>query len=308
MTDDARPRTWTHVAKDGYPLRVECHDPQEPPWARMVILHGIQSHAGWYRGLGRRLAALGIEAHLPDRRGSGEHTSKRGHAKTSGQLLEDLAGQLRALRAQAPEVPIAVAGISWGAKLALTTAASAPDLVDSLIMITPGFHPSVDVSKSAYVAISACFLLRIPARFRIPLDDPALFTADPTWQGFIAADPLALRRGSAGLLASSLRLDHRSHLAWPKVAQPTLLLLAGADRIMDNRRTLKSFERIGSTDRAVIEYPGAHHTLEFEPDPGRYARDMAEWLRARVRTPGPDPRLESGRPTALAAGSGITPA
>jgi pimeloyl-ACP methyl ester carboxylesterase len=123
----------------------------------MVILHGIQSHAGWYRGLGGRLAALGIEAHLPDRRGSGEHTRGRGHAKTSGQLLDDLAGQLRALRAQAPEVPIAVAGISWGAKLALTTAASAPELVDSLIMITPGFHPSVDVSKSAYAAITACF-------------------------------------------------------------------------------------------------------------------------------------------------------
>lgn len=305
---EARPRTWTHVAKDGYSLRIERHDPQEPPWARMVILHGIQSHAGWYRGLGQRLAAMGIEAHLPDRRGSGEHTRKRGHARTSGQLLEDLAGQLRAIRAENPEIPVALAGISWGAKLALTTAASHPELAESLILITPGFHPSVDVSRSAYVTITACFLLQIPARFRIPLDDPSLFTASPSWQEFIANDPQSLRRGSAGLLASSIRLDHRSHLAWPKVAQPTLMLLAGQDRIMDNARTRKSFERIGTADRTVIEYPGAHHTLEFEPDPDRYANDMAEWLKARVRTSGAGPCPTGGRPAAVAAGSGIHPA
>jgi hypothetical protein len=77
---------------------------------------------------------------------------------------------------------------------------------------------------------------------------------------------------------------------------------------MDNRRTLQSFERIGAADRAVIEYPSAHHTLEFEPDPGRYARDMAEWLRVRVRTPKAGPCLTEGRPTAVAAGSGIAPA
>jgi alpha-beta hydrolase superfamily lysophospholipase len=28
----------------------------------------------------------------------------------------------------------------------------------------------------------------------------------------------------------------------------------------------------------VIEYPDAHHTLEFEPDPRRYAQDLIDWL------------------------------
>jgi hypothetical protein len=35
---------------------------------------------------------------------------------------------------------------------------------------------------------------------------------------------------------------------------------------------------MASGDRHLIEYPGAHHTLEFEPDPTRYARDLIGWF------------------------------
>ena len=31
----------------------------------------------------------------------------------------------------------------------------------------------------------------------------------------------------------------------------------------------------------MIEYPEGHHTLEFDPDPSRYALDLADWLDGR---------------------------
>ena len=55
-------------------------------------------------------------------------------------------------------------------------------------------------------------------------------------------------------------------------------MLAGRDRIVDNARTLEYFSRLASRDRQVIEYPEGHHTLEFEPDPTRYALDLVAWL------------------------------
>ena len=30
----------------------------------------------------------------------------------------------------------------------------------------------------------------------------------------------------------------------------------------------------------MIEYPEGHHTLEFEPDPSRYALDLVNWINA----------------------------
>ena len=55
-------------------------------------------------------------------------------------------------------------------------------------------------------------------------------------------------------------------------------MLAGQDRIIDNAGTLDYFGKLGSSDRQVIEYHEGHHTLEFEPDPSRYALDLVAWL------------------------------
>jgi len=54
-------------------------------------------------------------------------------------------------------------------------------------------------------------------------------------------------------------------------------MLAGRDRIVDNRRTAAFFHRAGSSKRILIEYPNAAHTLEFEPDPKTYFNDLADW-------------------------------
>ena len=113
------------------------------------------------------------------------------------------------------------------------------------------------------------------------MSDPALFTANPEGQAFIAADPLGLREGTAGLLAASFIIDRLVSRSPGRIRQPALLMLAGQDRIVDNARTLDYFGRLASSDRQVIEYPEGHHTLEFDPDPSRYARDLVAWIDRR---------------------------
>jgi alpha-beta hydrolase superfamily lysophospholipase len=41
-------------------------------------------------------------------------------------------------------------------------------------------------------------------------------------------------------------------------------------------------DRFASTDIEIIEYPGAHHTLEFEPDPDRFIADLLRWLEQKA--------------------------
>ena len=47
------------VASDGYPLHVRIWPRPAMPRGQVVVLHGVQSHGGWYHGLGRSLAAAG---------------------------------------------------------------------------------------------------------------------------------------------------------------------------------------------------------------------------------------------------------
>jgi len=271
-------------ASDGYPFHVALWPAASPGKGRVVVLHGVQSHSGWYHSLGRSLAAAGYEASFPDRRGSGPNLRDRGHAPSGRRLVSDIAEWLRSLRDEQPSLPIVLAGISWGAKLVLITAARHAELVDGIALICPGLLPRVGVSRKEKFQIAWAVVTNRRRMFPIPLSDPALFTANPDAQAFIAGDPHSLRQGTAGLMAASFLIDRRVQRAPGRVRQPALLMLAGQDRIVDNRRTLAYFQKLATTDRQVIEYPEGHHTLEFDPDPTRYARDLIGWIEGHVAT------------------------
>ena len=268
--------TWT--ASDGYPILVATWPAQGPVRGRVVVLHGVQSHQGWYHGLGRRLADAGFQAIFPDRRGSGGNTNDRGHTPSPRRLVEDVGELIADLDSRDSGIPTALAGISWGGKLAVLASARYADRIRALALICPGLLPRVGVSRAEKLRIAWAYFTNRRKRFPIPLSDPALFTANPEGQAFIAGDPLGLRQASAGLLAASTMIDVAVRRAPARVRQPALLMLASEDRIVDNARTRLYFARLASPDKTVIEYPGAHHTLEFEPDPSRHALDLAEWL------------------------------
>ncbi len=266
-------------ASDGYPLLVRIWPAvNEPARAHVVVLHGVQSHGGWYHGLGRTLASAGYCVSFPDRRGSGANTLDRGHTPSARRLVQDLVDWIDAVRSERPAFPVAVAGISWGGKVVVSAAAQRPDLIDAIALICPGLHPRVGISRRERLSIAWAFLTNHRKMFPIPLSDPSLFTDSPEGQAIIAADPLSLRQGTAGLLAASFFIDRMVRRAPAKVRQPALLMLAGQDRIVDNRKTLDYFQTLASKDRQIIEYPEGHHTLEFDLDPSRYALDLAAWL------------------------------
>jgi len=266
------------VASDGYPLHVAVWPATAAARGQVVVVHGVQSHSGWYQRLGRTLAASGYRASFPDRRGSGANAKDRGHARSAGRLIADLVEWLAFARETQPALPTALVGISWGGKLAAIVAARRPDLVDAIALVCPGLQPRVDVSRKERFQIAWAFFTNRRRTFPIPLSDPALFTANPEGQAFIADDPIGLREATAGLLAASFIIDRLVRRSPARVRQPALLMLAGQDRIVDNVRALDYFEKLASSDRQVIDYPDGHHTLEFEPDPSRYALDLVAWL------------------------------
>jgi acylglycerol lipase len=275
------PRVETQKASDGYPIHVLVWPAEGELLGRVVVLHGVQSHGGWYHNLGRTLAAAGLETHFPDRRGSGANQDDRGHAPSARRLIDDVAERLQALREASPNTPLVLAGISWGGKTAVITAADHAELVDALALICPGLHPRVGVSPRERLRIALAFFVNRRKTFPIPLSDPALFTDNPEGQRFIATDPHSLREATAGLLATSTFIDRMVKRARNRVHQRSLLMLAGRDRIVDNSRTRGYFNGMAARSKTVLEYLEGHHTLEFDPDPSRYALDLIDWIKSR---------------------------
>ena len=191
-------------------------------------------------------------------------------------------------------------GISWGGKVAVGVEKYRPGLMDGVALLCPGFRPRVALSPGERWAVAWARLTAPKRTFPVPLSDPALFTASEKWQTFLRDDPLALHDATARLLFASAMLDFYLRDVGRRMRLPVLMLLAGRDRIIDNRRTREFVGRFaGPTE--VVEYPEAHHTLEFEPDPDRHMKDLIEWLQRRAR----ERRLIGG--TGIFVRPGLTP-
>ncbi len=273
------------TAGDGYRWHYRRYPPSGPPRAHLVAIHGIQSHGGWYENSCRWLGERGYAVSFIDRRGSGLNMEARGDAPGFRRLLDDLAEFLMAARRGDGEarIPTFLLAISWGGKLATALQRRHPDLIDALVLLCPGFFAKVKPSRQQRLAILAARIVSPRKLFSIPLNSPDLFTATPHWQQFIAADPLGLRRATARLLFENVRLDGYLRFVARYVRAPVLLLLAEKDRIIDNERTRRFVDRFVSAERQIIEYPGAHHTLEFEPDPQSWLADVEGWLARQVK-------------------------
>ena len=276
------PLDWTVSGADGYPLAGVHYPATCDARSAIVAIHGIQSHAGWYGRGCRWLAEAGHDVFFIDRRGSGRNRRDRGHCAGARQLCDDLVRSVEDVRKRRPGTPIVLLAISWGGKLAVATLKQRPDLVDALVLLTPGWFAKVAPSLRAKLAIGWSALLRPRRLFPIPLSDPALFTATPDRQQFLRQDADSLRMGTARLLLASRVLDAMISGAEREIRVPSLLMLAGRDRIIDNAKVRAYFERFASSRRTVLEFRQAHHTLEFEPDPKPIFDDLISWLNATL--------------------------
>jgi alpha-beta hydrolase superfamily lysophospholipase len=275
------PRLLPFTASDGYRFYFRHYPAAGVPRARLVFVHGIRSHGGWYAGSCRTFAAAGFDVYFLDRRGAGLNTAHRGDAPGFRRLLDDVAEFVQHLRADRGWLPVFLCGISWGGKLAVGLPYRKPNLIDGLVLLCPGLVPKVAPPLPQRARIAVARVFRPWRFFPIPLNEPELFTAAPAARRYIDAEPHGLRVATARFLFGSFSLDIYLRRAARRVTVPTLLALAGNDRIIDNAGTAAFVARFPGPVETVT-YPDAHHTLEFEPEGHPWSGAVVRWVEARL--------------------------
>jgi alpha-beta hydrolase superfamily lysophospholipase len=274
------------TAGDGVRLHyLRWRSEPSPPSAVLIFLHGIASHAGWFAETATDLGHNGVEVYGLDRRGSGHSEGPRGHLDRYERALDDVEQLVRLVGAEHPQVPVFLAASSWAAKLGVVYAAERAAPLSGLLLLGPGLFPRVSLSPWRRVLVVTGQRLRPMARLPIPLT-PELYTANPPYRELIRADPLRLLEVTTRFYWETARLDRRRGDATTRLALPVLLLQGDGDQMMDVPATRRWFDGLGGEHTTYQAYPGAGHTLDFEPDRGRYLADMLAWLTAMVR-PGP---------------------
>lgn len=286
-----QPSIRTFLMSDGYRLHARHWMPAGRAKARIVALHGIQSHSGWYEYSSRKLCEAGYELFFVDRRGSGLNEPARGDTPHEERWISDVVQVLGEVRSRSQDesqhesqrCPVVLMGISWGGKPAVVTAARRPELVDALALLYPGLCTRIGPWPHQRLQLRLAEQLGIrEKRVPVPLRDATLFAGDPIWQEYIRQDPLSLHDVTVRFLVANRNLDRLVRKAPEHLAVPTLLMLAGRDRIIDVPATRRYFARCACRHRVQIEYADAEHTLEFEPERDRFIGHLLQWLRLIV--------------------------
>ena len=245
----------------------------EAPRHHLLYCHGIESHGTWFLPVAERLRDAGCTTWLVDRRGSGlNRQDNPGDCASHRVLLDDIA----AFRDHVADPRLHLVGLSWGGKLATAAAIDRPENVESLTLITPGLKALVDLTPVQKLKL--IFSLPFGGRARIPIPiDAEMFTSTQRCLEFIRSDDWRLHQATARFFLAGIRLDRFIASGLATLDVPTLLFLAGGERIIDNDAVCDLLASMPKGRLQTRHYEDATHSIQFD-QMDRLASDMIRFI------------------------------
>jgi len=286
----------TPLANYVWPAAADAPPPLPGPGTPGIyLLHGLSEHAGRYDRLARRLAARGWRVGAHDHRGHGRSEGARATLNTQEDLVLDAAQRVRQWT-EAHGRPPVLLGHSLGALVSARLALQRRAELAGLVLASPPFQ--VRVPRWTRPALT-WLALRYPDT-RVPHGlAPANISHDRAVVAAFRTDPL-VHRCITGRLAYFIDQGGREALRDAhRLDCPTLLLVAGADRIVAPDGSRQFARRVPPGRLTLRWYPRAWHELfnELAELSEPVHADLEEWLAALPRQ-APPPAL-SLRPVPL---------
>ncbi|MDM0044565.1 alpha/beta hydrolase [Variovorax dokdonensis] len=269
------------ASRDGETLALrQWPDTPGAPRALVHLCHGLGEHAGRYEHVARKLNGWGFAAQAHDHYGHGESSGPRGGLPHPLRLLEDLALVLDETRRMNPGLPIVLLGHSMGGLVAAEFVARRVRPVDALVLSSPALRPAMSTLQKRLIAV----MLRLAPAFRVGngLNADDLSHDRAVVQAY-RSDPLNHDRICARLAHFLATHGEQVMAAAPQWSVPTLLLYAGADRLVMPQGS-EEFARAAAPSASVVtrEFAGYFHEIFNEVEAQAVFDELHAWLEAQL--------------------------
>ncbi|MFN8093270.1 MAG: alpha/beta hydrolase [Vicinamibacteria bacterium] len=264
-------------AADGAILWRRSWEPDGPPRAAGVLVHGLGEHSGRYDHVGERFARAGLSLLAFDLRGHGRSSGARGDTRF-GPTLEDV--DRRLADAAAAGAPVFLYGHSLGALLVLTHLATRRPSVAGAVVSAPPLRNALRAQR-AKVALARLLGRLAPGVALANGLDASGLSRDPAVVDAYRRDPLVHDRAGLGLARDAeAAIDAlESGAATPR--GPLLVVHGGADPVAFPEGSRALAERLGPA-ATLLEYEGLRHEAHNEPERGRVLDDVISWMLDRL--------------------------
>ena len=268
----------TYTATDGDNLAVQDWPLPEGVALRGVVLlvHGLGEHAGRYEHVARRLNSWGFIVRGYDQYGHGESDGVRGALPRQARLVDDLIDVIASTRKRIDSgVPLILLGHSMGGLIAALLVTLDRVAVEGLVLSSPAFKARVNPLQRLLLAT----LPRLAPHFsRGSGVKPDFISHDRAVVAAYRADPRVHDRLSMRLARFIVDAGPRvvAHAGQWKV--PTLLMYAGADRLVDPAGS-RAFAAAAPPQLVASHcFAGLFHEIFNEPDSEPVFEMLKQWL------------------------------
>ncbi len=243
----------------------------------VVIMHGIGEHSGRYLHVAQFLNASGWSVRTYDHRGHGRSAGSRGDVGEAGDIVDDAKIVIDefATRMNAPPFLL---GHSMGGLFAAHFALAQRSPLRGLILSSP----ALKVALSSVQAVLLKVMRALAPHVGVPNGLRSQYlTHDEKIVTAYKADPLVHGKVSAALLSSMLESVAYCRENAARLAVPTLMVVAGDDRLVDAEGSKQFYAKLPPGRAAIAWYPDFFHEIFNEIDGARPLADVRAWLAAQ---------------------------
>jgi alpha-beta hydrolase superfamily lysophospholipase len=244
--------------------------PDDEPWADLVIVHGVGEHSGRYERTGSIVAGEGIAVTSFDLVGFGASGGTRGDVESWTVYLDQIEDVIADVRRAGR--PLALFGQSMGGLLALEYALSERPAPDALVLVAPALRGGALWQRIlAPVAAALAPGVVLPNGLK-----GEQLSRDPNVGEEYFADPLVHPSSTTRLGNELFTAMNRVRGALHHLRVPTLVIHGGLDTVVPPMSTAP-MAALPGVERRLL--PALRHEPLNEPEGPQVAGEIAHWLR-----------------------------
>ena len=251
---------------DGLKLFHRLWPALHPTRKAVILFHGGHEHSGRFHDLVERLGREDVSYFGWDARGHGQSPGRRGYAQSLRDITQDVHAFLQHL-SQAHNLSLSdtvLLGHSVGSLTVIAYVRDYQPPIRGMILGSPALHVRTYVPFDR--AVLRLLIRRNPEGHVNSYVVAPLLTHDPEEIKARNRDALIARPIGLKMLLSVLEEGQRLIQEAPSIHLPTLILSAGSDWVVQLSAERAFFNRLGSTRKEMVVYPGFFHEVFHEKD------------------------------------------
>lgn len=266
----------------GIKIFTRSWQPATTPRAVIVLVHGFNSHSGYYSWAGEQFANHGLAAYALDWRGRGQSDGERFYLDSLADVVADVDTLVDIAQADNPGLPLFLLGHSAGGVTACMYTLEHQRKLAGLICESFAFEiPAPDFAIAVLKGLSHV----APHLHTIKLKNED-FSRDPALVAAMNSDPLIADESQpSSTVAELARADDRLRREFPLITLPLLILHGTADKATKPSGSQHFYEQAGSADKTLKLYEGHFHDLLNDIEKEVVMADIQRWVETHTQRP-----------------------